>query len=930
MFPSSYSLEHHRQSSQDTSQGHLLPPHSAPSSSSSIHPTMSTRQESIHKETESTSPPYGSRSGPSRSPRGDPRPDHRFSAARNDVPWDHSTGMNKTQSPEISEIADGESWSTRPHAQSFQDKMSRRPSKRKYDEHSDTTLSTTLTDHQSTNLVLPPAPFMNPLFRFPPASAAQSSSSSSINPHNGPPPAILLLDADLWMEFHEQQNEMIITKSGRCLFPCLKFKAVHLDPDAYYSFRLDFETLTPNRFRFYNGSWRVVESLKHADDDSQDSTDPNGANSVLLGEYYTHPDRFQLGSHWMANPISFAKAKLTNKTESHSSVVKRAAKNRTRKGDDFDAPHGSKNLGGANRINTNVFHMTSFHKYRPRLCLIQRGKGSNAIIESTTYRYDRTEFMAVTHYQNYKVNDLKKSYNPHAKGFRGTIGKVLPPVKVPAEQQQRQKRPAPDSQSSMTTRPLRASKRFRTSWRSDEIDSGDGMDGDDNDLDSLTSDMSVVADMGTSSRGRTGKNMNRAGSEAMMAARTLSITARVRRENKKANTSCRLNKDNNALITISLGEGQQDDGKVSEQTTTHYFDQPSALNGEATIIPGYNSLSSTTETIRKTGQRLFPPANNAGDGVMRSRHFTGMDQPPPYYQQQQHQENLQQSHSVTGQQNDEADERNSRRARSHLHPLFSKRAPTTRLDSVSTHLSDNNDHASNSLSMLSPTSTSSMNAGRGAVYLGNSDDDNDNAAVLLHFNQSAHVIPLEPLEDTIISDQGPVQVPSTDLRGTAGTFVSDDASSNFGVPSVSVFGTGTSTPSSMLSGSSSSSHSSSSSLLSGRPQMDNGLTTSGTYGGGFSGHGGNHASDVGAVPRNGGLQQDPHKMKTTILESKTFMSTSSAASIVPSFGQQPPHQAELHRLLCENRRLRIFIRERYGPEAEAELNALIAMEQHHY
>ncbi|KAF9912423.1 hypothetical protein EC991_011115 [Linnemannia zychae] len=240
---------------------------------------------------------------------------------------------------------------------------------------------------------------------------------------------------------HVQHNEIIITKSGRCVFPCLRFKAVNLNRNAYCSVRLDFEMLTPNRFRFHNGLWKPVEPLKHADGqssgeiDSQDSAEPTGSNSNFLHESYIHPDRFQLGSYWMGNPISFAKVKLTNKVESQSSIAKRAA-NRNFDIGDFGGSHSGQSMRAASSANTNDFHLTSFHKYCPRISLMQRRKDSDAILTSTTYRFDRTEFMAVAHYQNYKVNDLKESHDPHAKDFRRTIGKVLPPVKLPAGQPQ--------------------------------------------------------------------------------------------------------------------------------------------------------------------------------------------------------------------------------------------------------------------------------------------------------------------------------------------------------------------------------------------------------------------------------------------------------------------------------------------------------------
>ncbi|KAK3847887.1 MAG: hypothetical protein J3R72DRAFT_416579 [Linnemannia gamsii] len=330
-----------------------------------------------------------------------------------------------------------------------------------------------------------------------------------LHPDNGLLPELLLLEADLWKESHDEHNE-IITKAGRCLFPCLKFKAINLDSDALYSLRLDFEILSPDRLRFSNGSWKPVESVEHADDDPQ------------VGKYYTHPDGFQLGSHWMVNPISFAEAKLTNKAESQSSIVKRGAgKNKvesgnTGNGDDFDVPHGNKTLGGADRVNSNVLHVKSFHKYR-------------AILKSTTHRFDPSAFIAETQYQKEKVNDLKKAHNPHAKGLRGATGKESLPVKIQVGQhQQQQKRRAPDSQSSSTTHPFRPNKRSRTSWRSEKIDSDEGVGSGDGDLNGDDMDISAVADAGTSGgRGRGGRTTNRSRSKAVSAAGRSSFAARV-------------------------------------------------------------------------------------------------------------------------------------------------------------------------------------------------------------------------------------------------------------------------------------------------------------------------------------------------------------------------------------------------------------------
>ncbi|KAF9929778.1 hypothetical protein FBU30_001214 [Linnemannia zychae] len=273
---------------------------------------------------------------------------------------------------------------------------------------------------------------------------------NNMNSSNVISPVLLLLDADLWNKFHEQHNEMIITKSGRRLFPSLRFKAINLDPDSYYSIRIDFERVIPNRFRFHNGGWEPVELFKS----SNRLSHRVNHESFYPHESYTHPDGFQLGSYWMANPILFDKVKLTNKdipsvatTKNKTNLtnmdkpLEKATKKDTRHRNNSVRQESSLNdsnstdpLNGnvdVGEIDTFIFHMASFHKYCPRIYLTQLAKDPNDKPLVTMYHFKRTEFMAVTHYQNFRVNDLKKLHNPHARGFRGIIGKVLPPVKIP-------------------------------------------------------------------------------------------------------------------------------------------------------------------------------------------------------------------------------------------------------------------------------------------------------------------------------------------------------------------------------------------------------------------------------------------------------------------------------------------------------------------
>ncbi|CAG8498989.1 2911_t:CDS:2 [Diversispora eburnea] len=66
---------------------------------------------------------------------------------------------------------------------------------------------------------------------------------------------LLLDNTDLWTQFYRANNEMIITKSGRCIFPLLRFKPENLDSSSRYTFILDFILVSPNRFRFKKGAY---------------------------------------------------------------------------------------------------------------------------------------------------------------------------------------------------------------------------------------------------------------------------------------------------------------------------------------------------------------------------------------------------------------------------------------------------------------------------------------------------------------------------------------------------------------------------------------------------------------------------------------------------------------------------------------------------
>ncbi|CAG9767610.1 unnamed protein product [Ceutorhynchus assimilis] len=175
--------------------------------------------------------------------------------------------------------------------------------------------------------------------------------------------SVALDDRDLWVRFQCFTNEMIVTKSGRRMFPVVKVTANGLDPKAMYTVLLEFVQIDPHRWKYVNGEWV-----------------PGGKAEVPPSNpIYVHPESPNFGAHWMKESISFAKVKLTNKTNGNGQIM-----------------------------------LNSLHKYEPRVHLVRVGTESRRVM---TFPFPETQFIAVTAYQNEEVTSLKIKYNPFAKAF---------------------------------------------------------------------------------------------------------------------------------------------------------------------------------------------------------------------------------------------------------------------------------------------------------------------------------------------------------------------------------------------------------------------------------------------------------------------------------------------------------------------------------
>ncbi|KRZ69211.1 T-box transcription factor TBX20 [Trichinella papuae] len=183
---------------------------------------------------------------------------------------------------------------------------------------------------------------------------------------------------DLWMRFHELGTEMIITKSGRRMFPTIRVTFSGCELDTKYFVLLDIVPLDSKRYRYayHRSCWLVAGK----------------ADQPTPGRIFVHPDSPFTGEQLCKQVITFEKLKLTN--------------------NDMDK--------------RGHIILNSMHKYQPRIHLVKSKNGRLSDLEIfrlqeedfKTFVFSETQFTAVTAYQNQLITKLKIDSNPFAKGFR--------------------------------------------------------------------------------------------------------------------------------------------------------------------------------------------------------------------------------------------------------------------------------------------------------------------------------------------------------------------------------------------------------------------------------------------------------------------------------------------------------------------------------
>eukprot|EP00096_Caligus_rogercresseyi_P015721 TRINITY_DN818_c0_g2_i1.p1 TRINITY_DN818_c0_g2~~TRINITY_DN818_c0_g2_i1.p1 ORF type:complete len:427 (-),score=151.34 TRINITY_DN818_c0_g2_i1:291-1571(-) len=182
---------------------------------------------------------------------------------------------------------------------------------------------------------------------------------------------------ELWDKFHDLETEMIITKTGRRMFPTVRASFQNIRSDRKYWVILDIVPCDNKRYRYayHRSSWLVAGKA--------DPPPPK--------RFYIHPDSPFTGDQLRKQVVSFEKVKLTNnEMDKNGQII-----------------------------------LNSMHRFQPRVHLVSRpsfmDQGPISCIEREshhTWIYPETVFTAVTAYQNQLITKLKIDSNPFAKGFR--------------------------------------------------------------------------------------------------------------------------------------------------------------------------------------------------------------------------------------------------------------------------------------------------------------------------------------------------------------------------------------------------------------------------------------------------------------------------------------------------------------------------------
>lgn len=174
------------------------------------------------------------------------------------------------------------------------------------------------------------------------------------------------------------------------MFPACRVSVTGLDPEARYLFLLDVVPVDGARYRWQGQHW-----------------EPSGkAEPRLPDRVYIHPDSPATGAHWMRQPVSFHRVKLTNSTLDPHGHVRPRLGLLDRVLGWYWVEEGWGPGQGVTPLLPSQLILHSMHKYQPRIHLVRAAQlCSQHWGGVASFRFPETTFISVTAYQNPRVSD---------------------------------------------------------------------------------------------------------------------------------------------------------------------------------------------------------------------------------------------------------------------------------------------------------------------------------------------------------------------------------------------------------------------------------------------------------------------------------------------------------------------------------------------
>ncbi|CAI2348334.1 unnamed protein product [Caenorhabditis sp. 36 PRJEB53466] len=186
--------------------------------------------------------------------------------------------------------------------------------------------------------------------------------------------SVVLSDSidSLWSECFKLGHEMILTCTGRRIFPLLEYKIEGLDANKMYSICLHLDLVDNKKLRFSNRSW--IETLS--------------PEMKRTPKRVWHHSGAMTGRDWMEKPVSFDQVRITNKLSKEEE-------------------------------NPSYIHLHTQHRYIPVLSIYESVCEANETEKLvSTHRITHSQFITVTAYHMPEINTLKTNNNPYSTGSR--------------------------------------------------------------------------------------------------------------------------------------------------------------------------------------------------------------------------------------------------------------------------------------------------------------------------------------------------------------------------------------------------------------------------------------------------------------------------------------------------------------------------------